>query len=210
MMQRPGPRFNTRMKGFTLLEMIVAIGIFAIIAAISYASFDRFLTARTLINSKHEQLKQLQTTMTLMEQDIRFMVGRAVRDGFGDSEAAVIAGDDVGLEEDELLRLTTSRPLLGQPEGSRVQRVAWRLQDGELKRVTWIVLDRDQDSTERVRTVLDGIDVATLEFYAYAEDGQLLLEPEWVGDVMPAGVTFELTMLNGQQYRRVIAVAGNS
>lgn len=209
-MKRRNPRLMMNCKGFTLLEMVVAIGIFALIAAISYTSLDRFLNARTLINSKHEQLKQLQTAMTLMEQDIRFMVGRAVRDGFGDLEGALISGEDLRLSEDELVRLTTSRPMLGQPEGSRLQRVAWRLEDGELKRVTWAVLDRDQDSTERIRTVLDDIDTITLEFYSYSPLGELLLEPGWTGDGKPAGVEFELTMRNGQRYKRVIAVVGNS
>ena len=198
-------------KGFTLLEMIVAIGIFAVIAAISYTSLDRFLDARILINAKHEQLKQLQTAMTLIEQDIRFMVDRAVRDGFGDSEKALITVGDLSLPEEELVRLTTSRPLPGQPEGSRLQRVAWRLQDGGLKRVTWAVLDRDQDSAERARTVLDDVDTVTLEYYSYSPLGELLVESEWGGvDGLPAGVEFVLTLRSGQQYRRVIAVAGNS
>ena len=96
--------------GFTLLEMVVAIGIFSVIAAISYASIDRFLDIRTTIKLRHDQLRLLQRTMGLMEMDMRFMLNRPVRDGFGDDEASLISFGSLALDEGELVRLTTSQP----------------------------------------------------------------------------------------------------
>ena len=117
---------GTRTGGFTLLEMVVAIGIFAIIATISYVSLDRFIDTRNLVEERHDKLKSLQTTMTLMGRDMRFMVNRPVRDGHGDPELALLSGDNIALEDGELLRLTTSRPEPGIGLVSRPQRVGWR------------------------------------------------------------------------------------
>ena len=198
-------------RGFTLLEMVVAIGIFSIIAAISYASLDRFLDTRTVIKERHGQLRLLQRTMSLMEMDFRFMVNRPVRDGFGDEEAALIASTDVALADGEFVRLTTSQPDPQLQLTSRLKRIAWRLKEGDLQRVSWSVLDREQDSKEYVTTVLEQVAEATLQYYLYTQDEDLQLQTEWTdGNTLPVGVEFVLTLQNGQQYRRVFAVVGSS
>ena len=195
--------------GFTLLEMVVAIGIFAIIATISYVSLDRFIETRNLVEERQDKLKSLQTAMTLMGRDMRFMVNRSVRDGHGDQESALLSGDNIALEEGELLRLTTSRPEPGIGLVSRPRRVGWRLRDGALQRVIWNVLDRDQDSSELVRTVLQNVAAAEISYFTYSAEGELETIAEWSnGETLPAGVEFLLTLQNGQEYRRLFSVAG--
>ena len=199
----------TRTGGFTLLEMVVAIGIFAIIATISYVSLDRCIDTRNLVEERHDKLKSLQTTMTLMGQDMRFMVNRPVRDGLGDPEPALLSGDNIALDEGELIRLTTSRPEPGIGLVSRPQRVGWRLRDGALQRVIWNVLDRDQDSSELVRTVIQDVASVAIRFFTYSEDGELDTIAEWTdGETLPIGVEFLLTLENGLEFRRLISVAG--
>lgn len=200
-----------RVRGFTLLEMVVAIGIFAVIAAISYASLTRFLDARAFVDARQERVRVLQNTMSLIERDVRFMVNRPVRDGYGDEEAALVSGGDVPLSDGEIVRLTTAEanPELGL--APRLKRVAWRLLDGELQRVTWAVLDRDVDSKEYVRVLLAGVAAVDIKYYVYGEDDALETEEAWINpEALPAGVEFVVTLDNGVQYRRVFAVAGNS
>ena len=98
----------TRENGFTLLEMVVAIGIFAIIASISYSSLTQFISARDMIESKQEELTALQMTMTLIGRDVRFMLNRPVRDSYGDEESMLLSGEDLSLAENEFFRLTTA------------------------------------------------------------------------------------------------------
>jgi type II secretion system protein J len=120
-----------------------------------------------------------------------------------------LSGDNIALEEGELLRLTTSRPEPGIGLVSRPQRVGWRLRDGTLQRVIWNVLDRDQDSRELVRSVLQTVASAEISFFAYSEEGELETIAEWPGgETLPAGVEFLLTLKNGQEYRRLFSVAG--
>ena len=202
---------NNHYDGFTLLEMVVAIGIFAVIAAISYASLDRFIETRNLVEARHEKLNLLQTTMTLMGRDMRFMVNRPVRDGYGDPEPALLSGDNPVLDEGEFMRLTTSRPEPGIRGVSGVQRVGWRLHRGELQRVIWNVVDRDQDTKELVRIVLQEVAAVEIRFFTYSDDGDLRAIAQWPDETtLPAGVEFRLTMENGLGYRRLFIVAGNS
>jgi general secretion pathway protein J len=199
-----------RYGGFTLLEMVVAIGIFAIVAAISYASLTQFLAHRAALTQRLGELKELQLAVTLLEHDLRYAVVRPVRDGFGDSEAAMLANDPDRGVSGELFRVTTSQPILTAP-GQRLRRVAWRLVDGTLLRTVWDVLDRDQDSGEYARTMLNGVATASLRLLRYdAETGLGELREGLEGAAMPSAAELLLTLDDGREYRRLIEVAAGS
>lgn len=201
----------TRERGFTLLEMVVAIGIFAIIATISYSSLNQFIDTRDMLESRQKQLTALQMTMTMMGRDIRFMLNRPVRDSYGDEESTLLSGQDLALTENEIFRLTTSHPEPGVPLAARMQRVGWRLVDGELQRVRWDVLDRDQDSKEYARTLLAGVAAVDISYYSYSDNGELESLEEWAEPgSLPAGIELLLTMDNGKEYKRIFAVSGSS
>jgi general secretion pathway protein J len=192
-------------KGFTLLEMMVAIGIFAIIAAISYGTLNRFIDNRVVVERKNEELKKLQNVMTLLERDLRYALMRPVRDGFGDSEAALVSGSDLALGPGELLRLTSAQPNAALNNIQRIQRVAWRFSDGRLSRVTWRVLDRDQDSTEHERILLEDLSEVVIAFWGYNEDDVLEVRSEWLdSEKMPEGIEFLVTSNSERQYRRLL------
>jgi general secretion pathway protein J len=192
--------------------MVVAIGIFAIVAAVSYASLDRFIDTKEMVEARHRALTELQMAMTIMSRDVRFMVNRPVRDGYGDEEETLLSGASSALTEGEFFRLTTSHPEPGVPQSSRPQRVAWRLDNGKLMRLRWDVLDRDVDSREYARTVLGNVASAEIRYLTYSEDGTLQTEEAWTGldRGLPFGVEFLLTLDDGRQYRRIFSVAGSS
>ncbi len=197
-------------RGFTLLEMVVAIGVFAVIAAITYGSLNRFVAARDVINDRNKTLSALQITMSLLEYDFRYAANRPVRDGFGDEEPALVGGQDQPLGPGELVRLTVYRPDTHLSDIPALQRVAWRLEDGVLKRVTWSVLDRDQDSQEYPRDLLEQVDDVEFRFLTTDRE-QLRTHAEWLGgDGLPMGVEFLVTLKNGRQYRRVFELANGA
>lgn len=195
--------------GFTLLEMVVAIAIFAIIAAISYSALNNFLEARAHINNENERLGALQTMFVLLEQDLRYAVNRTVRNEYGDVEPAFVGSVDQPLAGGERLRLTTVRPAPVGAGVHQVTRVAWRLNDGVLYRVAWRVLDRDIDSEEYQRRVMEDIDDFGLRYFGFDGDNELSVDDEWASDTkLPAGV--EVSVLPGgeSQYQRIFQVAG--
>lgn len=56
-------------KGFTLIEMIVAIAIFATIAVAGYTSLNNFSVSSKHIEKKIDELQQLQTFLNFIDRD---------------------------------------------------------------------------------------------------------------------------------------------
>lgn len=171
---------SRRQAGFTLLELLVALSIFALLAAMAYGGLNTVLKTRRATDAQAERLTRLQQTFFWLERDIVQAIDRPVRDEFGDPQPAMI-GVTLG---DLRLQLTRNgwRNPIGRPR-SDLQRVAWGLQDDRLMRYYWSVLDRAQDSKPLATEMLDGVDRLELRFLDQAG--------KW-GEVWPAvnrGVT---------------------
>ena len=149
-------------NGFTLIEIVVAIGIFAIIAAIAYPGMIQFLDVRDAIMQRSEQISSIQKSVTFLENDLRFALNRSVRNEYGDTEAAW----DTEVRSDELFRMTAAYPDLALGGSAIPKRVAWAWDGDNLLRREWRVLDRTVDSEARERIILadiEGVEVRYAE-----------------------------------------------
>ena len=61
---------------FTLIEIMVAVAIFAVIAAIAFPALIQFLDVRERIYSKNQSLDSLQKTFLFMSRDLSYAVNR--------------------------------------------------------------------------------------------------------------------------------------
>lgn len=194
-----------RSQGFTLLEMIVAIGIFAVIATISFASLDRFIDDQDRLEGHLEELKRLQLGFTTIARDMQNLVQRPVRDGYGDAEPALMM-KALNSRPDELLRITTLQPGGASPGLGRLLRVAYRFDDDALYRISWPVLDRDQDSPETRRLLLSGLREINTTLLM-AEEQSVQTESTWSDpEQLPDGVEWRFILADGREFHRVFEV----
>jgi general secretion pathway protein J len=194
----------TPSRGFTLIEMVVAIAIFAVIATISYASLNRFLDSSELLETEIRELRQLEKAFTMLARDMRFVSSRSVRDEYGDPEPVLMVNNPN--VAGELLRLTTQQLSISLPGSSTLQRTAYRFDGDRLVRVRWKVLDRDEGESETRQTVIGGIENASVSLVQgeVAEVESLL--DVGVDQQLPDGIEWTITLDNGRQYRRVFEV----
>ncbi len=145
-------RQQPRSRGFTLLEMLVALAVFAVLGLMSSQMVNRVLDVHNAAIARGERLSELQRAMQLMQRDVLELAQRSVRDELGDSLPALRNGTDVVLE---MTRFGWRNPL-GQRR-SELQRVAYVLRDDILYRYYWNVLDRAEDSKPVMQTLLHGV-----------------------------------------------------
>ncbi len=151
-------------RGFTLMEILVALTVFAFIGLLSARLMEGTLTNREAVSERTERLVEVQRAMLVLKRDIMQLADRPVRDILGDSRGSVLIGSD-GLME--FSRLGWRNPL-GHPR-AEVQRVTYVVEDGNLYRAWWSVLDRAQDSEPRLQRLL--ADVEQIEFFALDASG---------------------------------------
>lgn len=128
------------MRGFTLLELLVAIAIFAVMSAIAYGGITTATQAQARVNKSTERLREIQSAVRRLSTDLYQIQPRPVRDVIGDGQLAAVQS---GAGAEYALELTTggwSNPL-GVPR-STLQRVAYGVEDGNLVRFHWASLDR--------------------------------------------------------------------
>jgi len=146
--------------GFTLLEVLIAIGITAMIGLGSWQILNSAIRTNEHTQVKLEELKALQKTMLIISRDLQQVVSRSIRDEYGDYQPALQTKGS--LYKLELSRAGWRNPL-GDPR-SNIQRVAYELNQDEFVRHYWNVLDRSQDSESVYRTLLKGVEEFSIRF----------------------------------------------
>ncbi len=144
-----------RMKGgFTLLEVLVAISIFAIVGLSAHQLLRSVIDTQVKVRSSNEAFAEVARALGTIERDVNQIVYRSVRDEYGETRPPLIVGgeDQIAIE---FTRTGWNNPL-GLPR-SEMQRVLYRLNDETLERVFWLVLDRAEDSEPVIQTLASGV-----------------------------------------------------
>lgn len=143
-----------RARGFTLIELLVAIFIMAVMFAIGYGALRQALDHHDSLKSQQAHLLALQTAMRVLEQDFVQLAPRPVRQAVGDEPAqpALQGGLPGAQPVAALTRAGWSNPAGLQRPG--LERVAYYLDNGTLRRENWYVLDPTLASTTARRELL--------------------------------------------------------
>lgn len=158
-------------RGFTLLELMIVLGIFAVLAVMAYGGLNSVLTSRAHIARSLERTGALQKAYLRLRDDLQQLRARPVRDGYGEPQAALVALHDGRVE---FTRGGWRNPL-SLPR-STLQRVTYRVDDQQrLVREAWPVLDRAQDSEPTPTVLLDRVEEARWRFL----DASLQWQDRW-------------------------------
>lgn len=166
-------------NGFTLIEVLVALGIFGILSIMAYQALGQSLSNADLLNERMDRLRAIQQTMRLLGRDLMQATPRPVRDPLGGTLIASIRtepGTEFALE---VTHGGWPNPV-GLPRGT-LQRANYRIEDGELLRFHWNVLDPTLSSEPVGTVLLDNVDSVV---FNYLEPGG-----DWSNQWPPFGVT---------------------
>ena len=204
-----------RERGFTLLELLVAMFIAAIIFAMGYGTISQAVKNRETLEDQQKRLLDLQTTVRTMEQDFVQLAQRPIRDPVGGTyQASLVA--NVNSSSGSLGSSSSSRgnsngtrglgsssgaqPLVAltragwtNPNGLQrpgLQRVLYYFQDGTLRREYFTVLDPTQASQAVRRDLMTHLKSVSLRFMDVQTGNVKQLQPGSGSGASAGGITW--------------------
>ena len=154
---------SSKRAGFTLIEVMVAMFIAAIMLALGYSAINQAAKERDNLNTKQARITEIQRGMRVVAQDFAQMIARTARDneGGGNIQPAVLATN-----KDNTL-ITFSRAGWSNPAGVQrpaEQRVRYRFIDESLVREHWLSVDPALNAEPRQRVLLTKVKSIEIRF----------------------------------------------
>ena len=193
-------RPDTTETGFTLLELMVAVALFAVMGGFAYQGLAQVMDGSQQRQRVEDSLRQLQLLFVTLERDLMFASARPVRDSLGTTQPALASGAN-----DDWLSLSSApSPVAGRSPGP-VRRIGYGMRQGDLIRRQWPVLDAGPGVEPWERILLNGVRTAQVRFY-HPERGWVSHWPIGEGDILPAGLELVLRTETVGELRRVFLV----
>lgn len=204
-MLRINPSARSRVKqaaGFTLLEVLVAIAVFAMLSLSAYQVMNGVQRSDAQSRDHNERLQEIQRAMVMLDNDFRQVVPRKVRDqGELVSDTLLRSGEyllDSSSQGILFTRLGWQNPQQMFPRGE-VLKVGYRVVEGTLERVWLRYPDTVVGAEPLVRPILTGVESVTFRFYS-----DKTWSDEWTTPAaLPEGVMVRLTLKDYGEIERV-------
>ena len=181
-------------RGFTLIEMMIAIAIFAFLSLGAYQVLQGVLRSDEISKERGVALKKLQRAMLFVERDMQQMDARKQRNDDELTAQALQAGRFL-FESDEdgiaFIRMGWRNPISMLPRSS-LQRVSYRVKNEQLQRLSFIYLDPAVGSEPKKQILLAGVTALTFSYH----DGSKWLDAWADKDSLPKAIKMKLTTSN--------------
>ncbi|EKD54041.1 MAG: hypothetical protein ACD_60C00128G0017 [uncultured bacterium] len=192
-------------RGFTLLEIIIALFIFSIVSLIMVGALHTVITLQSATEKKAADFAKLQTALLLLSRDFEQTIDRPVTDANGKVVGFIGETHNVTFTHGGL-----SNPF-GQLQRTTLQRTRYELSKNSLIRIIWPVLDVTPKTRPDEKWLLNS--VSALQF-AYL-DSKNHFQTKWPPDdqpkaVLPKAVRLSFTLKNLGQITELYLIPGSS
>ena len=130
-----------RQRGFTLVEVLVALTIFALMSMLAYRGLTSVLETRAHLADDNRRWRDIALTLAQLEQDMSQAVNRPVRDN-GDLTQPALLGNPQARADEAQLSVSRMGSAWQTGVAADVQRHGYRLNNGTLEQLVWPVLDQ--------------------------------------------------------------------
>ena len=194
-------------KGFTLLEVLIAIAIFSLISLSSFSIFDTVLSGDEIAKQRSERHNELQRAFLIIERDITQIARRSVRlNGEAPLESFLQTSGDSFVSDEQALAFVRhgwTNPGLLLPR-SDMQTVAYRIVDESLERLHFNFVDAVVGEEPKVRLLMSDVSELAFEYY----DGKKW-QKMWSENFLPLAIAIEVNTKDYGIIRRQFLVAGS-
>lgn len=195
---------NNREGAFTLVELLVALAIFAILSGFAYRGLTAMLDSREALQKESRKWRDVAVFVGRVERDLGAVLIRLAKAPSGIALAPVSSslGSQGGGDG---LALTRSGSPLQENALAAPQRVAYRVRDGRVERLTWAGVDaapRDEPAPVAVLAPVRDLAFRFLD----ARNGEWRTTWGLPGNTEgpPAAVEMRLELASGERIVRLV------
>lgn len=152
-----------RQKGFTLLEIIIAMAIAALIGVAAMQLLDSATVSHKNIKLKGDRFNQIERAFLFISNDLQQVAPRRFRNEFGDKRDNLVSDDANGKTRISFTRLGRRNPA-GLPR-SNLEKLTYLVDKGALQRITYPYPDGMSEEQGLSRKLLDDVESMKLQFY---------------------------------------------
>lgn len=160
---------RTTQRGLTLLELIVAIALLALIGLATATTLNSAINNEKHLDTRAEAIEALSYALSIVRQDLEQVVNRPfIGPGSHDGQTRVMTGYHNEIEAaGDLLRFTRTgrRSIPGAFPGSRLQHIHYQLIDNQLIRATAPVPNPVDEELPLKQILLESIEQIQLHYY---------------------------------------------
>jgi general secretion pathway protein J len=197
--------------GFTLLELLVAIAIFAFVGAMALGGYTQLQRQSEYAMQRLDRTTAVQRAMQALTQDLMQVEPRPIREPIGDAWVPALLGTDSAEYRVQFTRAGWTNGA-GLPRAT-LQRVGYRVDQDGLWRDHWPVLDRTLSNPPVRRRLLDAVRNVRFRYMTpnreWVERWPSAQQPDGSGlRQRPIAVEVVLELEDWGEIRRVVEVPG--
>ncbi|MEN9706283.1 MAG: hypothetical protein RLZZ393_2162 [Pseudomonadota bacterium] len=170
-------------RGFTLVELLVAVFITALLFAMAYGAINQAVANRAAIEQTQDRALAVQRAIRTLVQDFSQLAPRPVRQPLGDGYLPAISS--VSQPPNLVVFTRGGWPNPAGVQRSALQRLRYHFEDGKLSRDYWPVLDATLDPPPRNETLLEGVRSVRIRYMDAARNWQ----EQWPFNGNPSGLS---------------------
>ncbi|PHS18786.1 MAG: type II secretion system protein GspJ [Kangiella sp.] len=150
-------------NGFTLLEILIAMAIAAVIGVAAFTLLDRATLAKTSIENTGNRYNSIERAWLFISDDIQQLAPRKFRDEFGDKKDNLSSDDGLGSPHLNLTRMGRRNP--AGLKRSNLERLTYFVKDKILRRVSFSFPDGMILEQGLNRPLLENVESIKFDFY---------------------------------------------